>query len=97
MRNIFYDPRARESLALMLRSLGFYVHLHSYEYLVMKNGKIIATIYLHPSLNEIVINVYKFNPEAETYSNIIVEAIRRIDKGGNRIHVRRVPVHGDKV
>ena len=81
----------------MLRSLGFYVHLHSYEYLVMKNGRIIATIYLHPSLNEIVLNVYKLNPEAETYTNSIVEAIRRIDKGGNRIYVRKVPVHGDKV
>ena len=93
MENVFYKPEAREELARSLRELGFYVHLHSYEYLIMKNGKIVATIYLHPRVNEIVINVNKYNPKAKDYINSLVKTIRSIDKGENKILMREVPEH----
>ncbi len=95
LRNIFYDPKVREKLARNLRNLGFYVHLHSYEYLIMLNEKILATIYLHPRENEVVINLSKYNPKSKASLNDIISVIRSIDKGENKIIVREVPVHGE--
>jgi len=75
-RSRFVFPEVREELYRKIRSLGFYVRIHGYEYLIADERRILALLFLDPWINRAELRMLV--PD-EGLVEEIVSKIRSID------------------
>ncbi len=68
-----------------LRDAGFYVHRHSYDYIVMKDGRMVCTVHAYPWEKRFVVVKYVLNEEAEKQCGIVYSIIEDV---GVEVEVR---------
>ena len=75
-RSRFIFPEIREELYHQIRSLGFYVRIHGYEYLIADNKRILALLFLEPWINRAELRILL---SREGFVDNIVSRIKLID------------------
>lgn len=70
----------RLKLLYLLRSSGFEVRMHAYEYLVAYNNRFLCLILLFPMESKVMIKMFDWIPNSSLLVNKIVSVIKKVEE-----------------